>query len=200
MEDAHLAPGAAPPQPVAARWRSALPLTALVLVIVFSACSGPGRPEGGARATGTPQPNSNPHRAESAADICSQFTRLALSADATTDQGPADARRRAGEVYGTSDLPGRLSGQGRDQTWTLLSQHHARVTVATSPVEDDPPPADQAVTGAAVSATRLARGTDGWQLALPDVVAYCSLQHEDEGGWRVLDVSFSDTTSRSVPR
>lgn len=132
-------------------------------------------------------------------EVCSRFTVAALSSDTTTDRGPADARSRAAQQFGTPELIDQLGGEGRDQTWPVLVEHKARVVVDTSEVQDDPPPARGNQVGAAVSASRVAVGADGWRQELPGTVAYCSLVNEG-AGWRVAAVSFSDATSSEAPR
>lgn len=132
-------------------------------------------------------------------EICSRFTVAALSSDTRTDRGPADARDRAAQQYGTPELMDQLGGEGRDQSWPVLVQHQARVVVDTAQVQDDPPPARGNQVGAAVSASRVAVGADGWRQELPGTVAYCSLVNEG-AGWQVAAVSFSDDTSSGAAR
>jgi len=127
-------------------------------------------------------------------DLCARFTIAALGSDTTTDAGPADARRRAAQQFGTPALIDRLAGEGRDPRWRVLAEHRGRVQVSTTTVADDPPPQDGDHAGAAVLATRTAVADNGWRDELPSTVAYCALQRTQDG-WKVADVTFSDTTN-----
>lgn len=179
-----------------------LALIALV-ALLGTACSRTapgGRDAASPTATGeTGETGSTGVQRSTVVELCSQFTVAALSSDTTVDRGPADARSRAAQQFGTPELIGQLGGEGRDQTWPLLVQHKARVVVDTSEVQDDPPPARGNQVGAAVSATRVAVGADRWRQELPGTVAYCSLVNEGTG-WRVAAISFSDSTSSEAPR
>ncbi len=128
------------------------------------------------------------------ADLCARFTIAALGSDTATDAGPADARRRAAQQFGTPTLIDGLVGEGRDTTWPILAEHHARVQISIAPVADDPPPQDGEHAGAAVVATRTAVADDGWRRELPSIVVYCALRRTQDG-WKVADVIFSDTTN-----
>lgn len=133
-------------------------------------------------------------------DTCARFTIIALSTDAAIDLGPADARRRAAQQFGTPALADRLAGEGRDHHWPLLAHHHAHVEVTTTPVTDDPPTlldAHDSQAAAGVVAHRTAIGPDGWKQALPSTVAYCSLSRSPDGWW-VTDITFADTISGPV--
>jgi hypothetical protein len=131
--------------------------------------------------------------------VCTRFVVAALSVDTTTDRGPADARIRAANTYGVPELAARLQGNGKDPAWPLLVAHRAHVHVSTQPVGDDPPPAQGDTAAAGVHATRVAVGTEGWRQRLSDTVAYCSLRRQPEG-WKVTDLSFSDSPSTSRAR
>lgn len=124
--------------------------------------------------------------------VCTRFVVTALSVDTATDRGPADARLRAARAYGVPELARRLQGHGKDPDWPLLVAHRARVHISTQPVADDPPPARGDSAAAGVHATRVAVGADTWRQQLSDTVAYCSL-HRGPDGWKVTDLSFSDS-------
>ncbi|WP_336159952.1 hypothetical protein [Amycolatopsis sp. VC5-11] len=144
-----------------------------------------------APAPSTP-PNASALPVEAAAEVCARFTVAALSVDTATDTGPADARRRAAQQYGTADLENTLAGEGRDRTWTDLAARRARVHVDTEPITDDPQPSDDRTAAAGVLATATASAPDGWRQKLPTLAAYCSLTQAGRA-WKVAGVSFSDS-------
>lgn len=147
-----------------------------------------------ARPATTSQASSPPPVPADAQTICANFVTTALSVDATTDHGPADARQRATRAFGDPATVGTAGGEGRDPDWSLLVEHGAHVTVSIRPVADDPPPArgDQAAAG--VEVTRIAAGRAGWHTRLPDAVAYCSLRRTT-AGWKVTALTLSDNGS-----
>jgi hypothetical protein len=126
--------------------------------------------------------------------ICARFAVAALSSDTAIDAGPADARRRAADQFGTSALRQQLTGQGDDSAWVALAAHQASVSVSTTTVTDDPPPVGPNQAGAGVVAHQAASGSGGWHEALPDTVVYCTLV-ADGASWKVDSVTFTTDTS-----
>lgn len=124
---------------------------------------------------------------------CARFVVTALSIDTTTDRGPGDARTRAARAHGVPELAARMQGHGKDPNWPLLAAHAAHVQVTTQPIADDPPPAQNDVAAAGVLADRVAVGAANWRHQLSETAAYCSLRRTHEG-WKVTDLSFSDSS------
>ena len=168
-------------------------MLAAIAVTAAAGCA-PVAPTVGGAAGAEQDAGAEAPRAAAAGEFCGRFATAALSSDAAIDRGPADARSRAAQLYGSPQLATQLAGEGRDQTWPELVQHQARVEVRTDEVTDDPPQASGSEVGAAVSATRVAVGTGGWRQVLPATVVYCSLTSAATAGWRVTAVTFSDTT------
>jgi len=172
--------------------RRALRSVELVLFTVFAVgIAGCGRQPASDQPTSTTAESASPPDRGAAQEICGRFTIAALSTDAAIDRGPADARRRAANQFGTPALVDQLAGEGRDHDWPLLTQHRAHVQVATTPVADDPQTPTDTQAAAGVIAHRVAVGPDGWQHALPGTVAYCSLTRGPDG-WKVTTVTFTD--------
>lgn len=134
---------------------------------------------------------------EAGHETCTRFAIAALSIDTATDRGPADARRRAAHQYGAPTLTVGLAGEGRDTDWTVLSQHHARVTVTTELAVDDLPLPDSGQVAAAVIAHRTAVNNTGWRHDLPSTVIYCTLTHTAHG-WRITDLTLADSAASGV--
>lgn len=136
--------------------------------------------------------------ATTADETCARFATAALAADATTDRGPSDARRRAAHQYGTPDLTATITGEGRDPDWQLLASRQARVVVTTEPATDDHPQHHPDQAAVAVIARRTAVAADGSRHRLADAVVYCTLTN-GTNGWRITAVTFADSTSAVVP-
>jgi hypothetical protein len=172
---------------------------AVVAVALFIAgCSRP------ASNSSPPSPQSSPPAETTTArdaveEVCARFAVVALSSDTTIDRGPADARRRAADQFGTPRLAEQLAGEGRDHDWPLLAAHRARVQVDTEPIGDDPPPSTPQRASAGVIARRVAVGDAGWRQDLPSTATYCSLVRTGQG-WRVDRVGFTDSTSSGAGR
>jgi hypothetical protein len=167
-------------------WRSVI----VAVSVLSAACTQP---------SARHQANNPPPVPADVQQVCAEFVITALSVDAATDTGPADARQRATRALGDPTLHDNPSAQGRDPDWPLLIEHRAHVTVTVRPVTDDPPPitGDQAAAGVEVS--RVATGRDGWRQPLPSAVAYCSLRRTPTG-WKVAALTLSDNgTTREQP-
>lgn len=177
-------------------WR---PVGVTLLLLTVTACSA----TASSREPSTPTPPDSTGssavdaRRAAAVDVCARFTTTALSVDTATDTGPADARTRAAQQFGTAALVRALTGDGHDPLWDVLVAHRGRVIVKTTTVADDPPTGDSTHMGAAVIAARTAVAEQGWRQELPSTVAYCALT-ATPAGWKITDVSFTDTTGTEV--
>lgn len=178
-----------------ARLRTAKLLLLGGLLATSCATSAPGGPPSAPSAE--PPTSATNAIQEAAHETCARFAVAALSVDAATDRGPADARRRAAHEYGTPTLTVGLAGEGRDTDWTLLGQHHAWVTVTTDLAVDDLPLPDGGLVAAAVIAHRTAVSNTGWRHDLPSTVVYCTLTHTADG-WRITDITLADSAASGV--
>lgn len=157
-----------------------------VVVLACSACQPP--------AASPVAPRIHMARPVAAQHICTAFTNRALSVDARTASSPTSARAAAARRYATPALARRLAHRGRDPEWELLRQRHARVTVTTTPVRDDPRPATAITATAGVEATRHAIPARGRQFRLPTIVVYCGLRRaHSDGPWKLTNLNMTAT-------
>jgi hypothetical protein len=169
-------------------------VTAAVIASALAGCAA-AAPTAHRAGAGNP---AGPTRA-GASQVCARFAVAALSADTAVDSGPGNARQRAAVQFGTANLNQQITGQGNDPVWSTLVAHQADVTVTTTPITDDPPPAIPGQAAAGVIAHQTALGSAGWRLSLPDTVVYCTLTATGVS-WKVDAVTFTDDgTAQATP-
>ncbi|MFI5614950.1 hypothetical protein [Amycolatopsis sp. NPDC051903] len=123
-------------------------------------------------------------------DVCSDLGIASVAGDTSVDYGPADARRRAAQQYGTPALQQQWAGSGQDQQWDALKAAHARINATATPVGDDLPPAQNGQASAAATITPTATLPNGQHQPMTTFVIYCGLQQVN-GAWRVTTVNLA---------
>ncbi|GAA4009763.1 hypothetical protein GCM10022247_34880 [Allokutzneria multivorans] len=172
------------------RRRRTLAALAATVILLASACTPPNTPP----TTEGPDALDARRTDRIAFGLCSAYTVAALSNNTFTDTGPADARTRAAEQFGTPAFIRAAQGEGRDPLWPVLTEHRARVETTTESAEDDPPPATAHNASTAVLAHRTATNDSGWTQRLPSLVVHCSLARST-AGWRIAEVTVADSDS-----
>lgn len=125
--------------------------------------------------------------------VCRRLAVTYMSVDTRHDTGPADARQRAAQNYGTPALRRQLDGggSGRGSRFTRWARHDGHVEITNiRAVRDDPPPTTGGHTAAGFVLSGHVAGTGQWRQPYGPVAVYCSLDKRP-AGWRVDHVQVS---------